>query len=72
MKKTDLVDSMFLDFNPNEPSAESVDKKPITQWLPVDYKEKYDQLQSKTKSRFGKEIQKMIMKAIDITAEKAG
>lgn len=71
MKKTDLVDSIFLNFNPNELSTEAVDKKPITQWLPVEYKQKYDELQSKTKSRFGKKIQEMIMKAIDLVDEKA-
>lgn len=72
MKKMleEVVDLKFQNYRKMYPEADSIEKKPITNWLPLPYKERFDKLQRQTKCRFGKDIQEMIMKAIDL-ADKA-
>ena len=43
----------------------SVKLEPVTFWLPSDYKIKYDLLQSKSKSRFGKLLKEVLKRSID-------
>lgn len=61
----EIVDLSFKDSYPRENSAK-VKRKPITSWLPEEYKEKFDNLQKETKYKFGKDLQAMIMRAIDL------
>lgn len=48
----------------------SGDKKPITFWIPENYKIKYDDIQKKSNSTFGKKIRELVLIAIDKTSEK--
>ena len=60
------LDALFedLDLNRgNELSAE--DRGAITLWIPKAYIEKYGEIQEKTKRRFGKKLQEMVMRSID-------
>lgn len=38
---------------------------PISLWVPPEYKNKFDELQAMTNSKFGKLLQEVIKKAID-------
>lgn len=40
-------------------------RKPVTVWLPEEYKNKYGKIQEKSNSRFGKKIRELIIMAID-------
>lgn len=62
----DLVDKIFEGFTlGNGQDSETVQRAGVTIWLPEEYKEKFNQLQSRSKRRFGKKIQEMLIKAID-------
>lgn len=65
-----IVDVKFQNYDAYRDDSAPTKRKPITNWLPESYKERFDNLQKETKCRFGKDIQEMIMRAIDL-AEKA-
>lgn len=44
--------------------------KPITLWLPEDYKIRYDDLQKKSSRRFCKKLRELVLIAIDKTDSK--
>lgn len=41
------------------------DGKPVTIWLPLEYKAKYDLLQHRTRNKFGKVVRQMLKQALD-------
>ncbi len=41
------------------------DCRPITVWVPITYKEKYDLIQARSKSKFGKFLRRVIQNSID-------
>jgi hypothetical protein len=53
------IDSLFSE------KHGTIELLPITFWLPVDYKEKYDAIQGSTKRKFGKVLKQVLMKSID-------
>jgi hypothetical protein len=55
--------------NANETQAENL--KPITLWIPENYKLKYDELQQKSNRRFCKKLRELMLAAIDKTESKA-
>lgn len=64
--KTDLIEELFLDFKVDEASEQNtVQRAGVTIWLPEDYKAKFNSLQERTKRRFGKKVQQLVIKAID-------
>lgn len=44
---------------------------PATIWLPPEYKEKFDNLQTKSGRKFGRKIRELIIAAIDVTENKS-
>lgn len=66
MSEKDFIEEIFNGFQ----ITEEIDSKPVqragvTIWLPEDYREKFLLLQSKSKRRFGKKVQELVIKAID-------
>lgn len=59
------IDSIIEEFDLTKPAVRSVDKRSITLWLPVEYKEKFDLLQGRSNRLFGKKLQEVLMQAID-------
>lgn len=59
------MDSMFTGHE------EPIETKPVTIWLPVDYKNKFDTLQKSTKRKFGKKIKELVIRSIDKVDSKA-
>lgn len=54
-------------------SDTSVPHEPLTFWIPTEYKSKYDQIQSRSRRRFGKHLKEILKRAIDkIELEDAG
>lgn len=67
-KSKDSLDSIFENFNPvfshdSEWNPEA--NKPLTFWLPDEYKAKYDLLQERTKRKFGKLLKEVLKRSID-------
>lgn len=60
------LDDVLDDFNPSE-HENTCNYKPITLWLPENYKLRYDQLQQKSSRRFCKKLREIILIAIDKT-----
>jgi diadenosine tetraphosphate (Ap4A) HIT family hydrolase len=44
---------------------ERPETKPVTMWIPNEYKSKYDELQEQSKKKFGKKLQELVMASID-------
>ena len=60
------IDSILDGFDKLKVNDEvEVNKKPITFWLPEEYKVKYEMLQGMTKNKFGKLLQEVVKKSID-------
>lgn len=64
-KLDEIVDLSFKEYYKAK-ASETISKKAITIWVPSCYKEKYDKIQGETKSQFGRDLQKMLVKAIDL------
>jgi hypothetical protein len=45
--------------------SEPVERKPLTLWIPADYKEKYESLQNQSKRKFGKALREIVKISID-------
>jgi hypothetical protein len=65
--QTKSLDAIFEDFDPQEPRRSSLKTggAPVTIWIPVEYKAKYDRLQEMSKKRFCKKVRELIQAAID-------
>lgn len=69
MAKTlsDSIDSILEDFDVDAPPK----PKPVTEntnisiWLPKEYRDKFDELQMKSKRKFGKLLREVVIKSID-------
>lgn len=60
------IDAVFEQFAPMLTSkSEPVQAKPLTFWLPHAYKDKYDELQRRTRGKFGKLLKEVLKKSID-------
>ena len=62
------------DFTPTE-TGQTVKIRegiPVTIWLPVEYKQRYDKLQAATERRFGKKTREALMALIDIAETRVG
>lgn len=46
-------------------------RTPITIWVPLDYKAKFDEAQKKSRCRFGKKMREIFMTCIDRFEQKA-
>lgn len=44
---------------------EEIDSAPITLWIPLKHKEKYDRIQEVSRKRFSKFLKKIILESID-------
>lgn len=64
------IDAILDEFDPSSDAGDEPAKaQPLTIWLPVEYKRKYDELQSRTRGRFGKVLKEIVKCAIE---KKAG
>lgn len=69
MEKQKTIDELILDIDLNASSLEKrEDCRPITFWLPVAYKNKFDVIQQKSRRIFGKRLKEVIKKSIDKVA----
>jgi hypothetical protein len=66
------LDNILDDFDPNSDDCDIRSGKPVSFWLPIQYKTAYAELQRKSGRRFSGRIRKLIMAAIDRTMAKAG
>ena len=55
-----------------EDSASLRERRPVTIWLPVDAKARYDALQRKSDRRFSKKARELLLAAIEIAETQAG
>lgn len=62
----DLFEQFTAESNDMENTP--LDKEAITLWIPVEYKEKFDRLQRKSKRRFSKVLKEVVMRSIDRVA----
>jgi hypothetical protein len=72
-EKSDLnsvIDDLFRDIEDLCSGQEPQESKMIGIWLPETYKIKFDELQRKTRTNFGKKIKDMIILAIDKVEDK--
>lgn len=62
-KTLDAINDDFdlSDINTEDPEP----KQPITLWLPVEYKLKFDLIQQRSKKRFGKHLKEVLKRSID-------
>ena len=56
------------------PLESTTGRLPVTIWIPIEYKARYDLLQAKSKQKFGKFLREVFKKTIDsvIVEKKAG
>lgn len=60
------LDSLFEGFNLSDvDEGDTEEYRTLSFWFPVEYKEKYDLLQKRSKNKFGKLIKALIMRSID-------
>lgn len=60
------IDSIVAGFDPILTGADAPpETRPVTFWLPIEYKEKYDRLQAASKRTFTYDLKELLMKAID-------
>lgn len=74
-KSNPLLDKIFLDIESLRDAEERAarvkeEKKLISFWIACSYKERFEELQTRTGNEFGKQIQSIIMEAIDLAIEK--
>lgn len=63
---------IFGSFDPN--ATERVDRqecKPLTVWVPIAYKDRYDRIQKSSKNGLSKTLKRIVMASIDIAEAKA-
>jgi hypothetical protein len=67
------LDQIMQGFDADETESVSSLKsgRPITIWLPAEYKAAYEQIQSRSGRRFTKKLRELIQAAIDVTQERA-
>lgn len=64
--KKQKLDSELETFDLKKSSSdERVDFTPLTMWVPVKSKEKYNQVQRLSNNKFGKHLKSIVIKAID-------
>ena len=60
------IDEMLLSFDPKTVSSEHPpERMALTIWIPAQSKERFDDLQTKTRKKFGKLLAEVIVKSID-------
>jgi hypothetical protein len=60
------IDSILENFElDNAPSWDKKTHQALTFWIPVEHKEKYDQIQFRSKKRFGKLLKEVLKKSIE-------
>lgn len=70
-KSGKTIDSIIDDFKIDERDAKGPEKtEPVTFWLPVEYKRRYDRLQELSKQKFGKVLKEVIKHSIDRVEQK--
>jgi hypothetical protein len=64
-----IIDEIMSEFDLElKPGKDREQLEGITFWIPLEYKEKYDLLQTRTKQRFGKVLKEIIKRSIDRAA----
>lgn len=62
----DTIDSLVAAFDLSQMPGDGPEElSPVTFWLPVEYKAKYDLLQERSKRRFGKVLKEIIKRSMD-------
>jgi len=63
----ELLDNIIANFDPTSASEKERvhDGKPLTVWVPLEYKEKFDLIQAKCGRKFSKTLREIIKSAID-------
>ena len=67
MEEKISLDSIFESFGPMTEKKVSEQTKPVTFWIPVKYRTKYDHLQDRTNKQFSK----LLIEVLKTTIEKA-
>lgn len=63
---SDSIDQMLENFDTRILMDEGVtERKPITLWVPLEYGHKYEELQRRSKRKFGKLLKAIFMSSID-------
>lgn len=57
-------DGFEFDLSEHETDA-PVERKSICLWVPVKYKQKFDKIQARTRKKYGKHLQRLLMKSLD-------
>lgn len=68
-----IIDEMLKELSPDQPAKDDGQRHsrygakglPVTFWLPIEYKEKYDTLQGLSRYKFGKLLKEVFKKTID-------
>lgn len=59
------IEEILGNFNPEDHKCSREDCRPLSIWVPAEYKKKYDELQESSGRSFGKLLKQVIMKSID-------
>lgn len=65
--KKDSLDALLENFSVVTNECANEELRPLTLWVPKSHKEKYDNLQARTKRRFGKKLKEVFILAINKT-----
>lgn len=60
------LDQIFEEFDAETTLPQSGERKPITIWVPTEYKNTYDEIQAKTQHKLSKVLKKVVMKSIEL------
>ena len=64
-EKSKPIDQIFRELELLTEAQETVETSMIGLWVPTEYKQRFDELQERTRKKFGKKIQELVMQAID-------
>jgi hypothetical protein len=73
MRAKQSLDDILGDFDAVEPEERHKLKRgyPISIWVPVEYKARYDQLQSVSKQQFSKKVREALLALIELAEKRA-
>jgi len=59
------IDAILDEFDVGGKSKERSETRPITIWIPLDLKTRYDELQGRTRGQFGKLLKEIVKRSIE-------
>ena len=65
MSTKQIIEDTLKEFMEQDHGTASEPKQAITLWVPLSYRQKYEELQNKSKRKFAKCLQEIVKPAID-------